>query len=622
MKKTLLLLCVLLALGLGLTACNRPSADPCTPADLEPPTITLPGNYSNVGIPPTVDTLTPELFQWEFDPDCTPEHFKLLISPDRHFGNSRAGQTDGELAWPLSDAPYPQMALEPSTEYFWKVRAWTDGVNGPDSSTRVFFTGPLCATAGEMGAPELLSPDPGEIIGDLYAELNYEVGEPQCLPEGYFVDLQTDSGFGGTNLLGEFGIPGTYVLTDELADCTTYYWRVAPIFDGVQGPYSEARAFNVSVSPDCPMVSAIPDLVVDTSIMSLMCDPEDLTPPELLWPPQASEVSLLGMESILPAEFFQWSPINCFPDKYKIRFSHNPDWGIARAGMTDGQTIWPLPDAEFPQMGIEPATEYFWNVRAWDNGVNGPDSPTWVFFTGPSCGVPADLAAPGLIEPDDGAEILALEVMLNFQPGEPGCIPDGYYIDVQTSADFSGTNMYAGDWASKHTFFQVTGLADCTLYHWRIAQVEDSTFGPFSEGRSFFTNESGFCAQSFVPQVEGLRDLACYQGPLPGTYPIRGYLLMGETAPIVAQSLNPAWWYIQNPDGTDICAVPKEGTAPEGDTSGVPLWNNPELQPEDGGGPGGLVCSPDLSQPDCIAGGWTWVPNFTTPSASYCDCTE
>jgi hypothetical protein len=34
MKKMLLLLSSLFVLGLGLTACNRPSADPCTPADL------------------------------------------------------------------------------------------------------------------------------------------------------------------------------------------------------------------------------------------------------------------------------------------------------------------------------------------------------------------------------------------------------------------------------------------------------------------------------------------------------------------------------------------------------------------------------------------------------------
>ena len=618
MTKKLLLLSSLLTLGLGLSACNRPSSTPCTPADLEPPTITFPGHYTNVGTAPTVGTLTPELFQWEFDPDCTPEHFKLLISPDRHFGNSRAGMTDGELTWPLSDAPFPQMALEPSTEYFWKVRAWTDGVNGPDSSTRVFFTGPLCATAGEMGAPELLSPDPGEVIGDLYAELHYEVGEPQCLPEGYFVDLQTDSGFGGTNLLGEFGIPGTYVLTDELTDCTTYYWRVAPIFGGVQGPFSETRAFNIAVDPSC-MTLAAPELVIGELPSLNFCDPEDLEPPELLWPPQASEVSYLGLESILPAEFFQWSPINCFPDKYKLRFSHDPDWGIARAGMTDGQITWPLPDAEFPQMGIEPATEYFWNVRAWDDGVNGPDSATWIFFTGPSCGTVADLGPPELIYPEPDAVIPALEVELNYAPGEPKCIPDGYYIDLQTAADFSGTSLYDQEWSSKHTFFPVEGLQNCTTYYWRVAAIEDMTPGDFSESRSFFTNETGNCGQFLAPQAEGLRDLACYQGPLPGTYPIIGYLLMGETSPIVAQSLDLQWWYIQNPDGGDICAVPKDGTEPEGDTGDLPLWNNPQIAQEDPGGGGGegLVCSSDLNPVDCKAAGGSYQ---AVAFPAYCKC--
>jgi hypothetical protein len=616
MKKKLFWLLLLSILVLGLAACNRSSATPCTPSDLEPPTPTSPGHYYHVGTGPTTGSLTPEFFEWEFDPNCTPEHFKIKFSPDRHFGIARSGMTDGELTWPPTGATFPQVPLEPATEYFWNVRAWTDGVNGPDSATRVFFTGPLCGTAGEMGAPELLSPDPGEIINELYAELHYQVGEPKCVPEGYLIDLQTDPTFSGTNLLTSYGIPGTYVLTDELIDCTTYYWRVAPLFGGAQGPFSETRAFNVHVSSDCPMVSAVPDLVVDTNLMNLMCNSEDLTPPELLWPPHNSQVGMAeGPPQFLPAEFFQWTPIGCIPDKYKIRFSHDPDWGIARAGDTDGETIWPSPDAEFPQVGLEPATEYFWNVRAWTDGINGPDSPTWTFFTGPMCDVPADLVAPELIEPEDGAEIAALEVILNFQPGEPGCIPDGYYLDLQTVADFSGTNPYAGDWGSKHTFMSITGLADCTTYYWRIAQVEDATFGPFSASRSFFTNESGLCAQSMVPQIEALRDLACYEGPVPGTYPILGYLVQGETAPIVAQSLNQTWWYIQNPDAPNICAVPKDGGEPEGDTSGVPLWNDPEVPTDDGGGSDGPNCSSYHDKTQCESAGCYWYSiNLNVPS--------
>lgn len=612
MARKVALAAALCAVVLVLAACNPPP--PCTPEDLIPPTITSPGHYSNVGTAPTIGSMTPELLQWDFAPDCMPEHFKILFSPDRHFGFARSGMTDGETVWPPADASYPEMALEPATEYFWKVRGWTQGVNGPDSSTRVFFTGPLCTSAAELGAPELISPDPGEVLSDLFAELHYQVGEPACLPEGYLVDLQTASDFSGTSLLGEFSLPGTYVLTDELADCTTYYWRVAPIFGGAQGPFSETRAFTINVSPTCPMVLSVPDVSLQPGMVLNFCTPEDLTPPDLTWPPPAAEIWLPDMETILPAEFFAWDSIECIPDHYKVLFSHDPDFGIARAGMTDGETTWPSPDAEWPQGPIEPATEYFWNVRAWTDGINGPFSDTRVFFTGPSCATPADLIAPVLSEPDNGAEVPALEVQLHYVPGDPGCIPDGYYIDLQTAADFSGTSLYDSEWSSKHTFFNASGLDDCTTYYWRVAQIEDETFGPFSEGRSFFTNQAGNCAQSLVPEFHAIRDLACYQGPIPGTYPTLGYLLAGESSPIVAQSLNQAWWYIQNLDDQNICAVPKDGGESDGDASGVPIWNNPALpEPETGNGGQGLVCDSYTTQADCVAAGCKWNPYFTTP---------
>ncbi|MBN2554332.1 MAG: hypothetical protein JXA97_00210 [Anaerolineales bacterium] len=587
-----------------LVSCDPEPPPACTPADLIPPVITAPGSYSNVGTAPTIGSIPFDLLQWDFSPDCVPDHFKILFSPDRTFGMARSGMTDGETAWPMSTAPL-QAPMEPATEYFWRVRAWTDGVNGPDSGIGVFFTGPMCSSAAEMGAPELIFPENGEVIEELYAELHYEPGGAPCVPEGYFIDLQTDAAFGGTNLLGEFGIPGTYVITDELADCTTYHWRVAPIFGGVQGPFSETRSFRISISPTCMTVRA-PEVMINPGLLEL-CTPADLEPPELLWPPHNSILWGPDLETFLTPEFFQWLPVGCAPEKYKLLFSWEPDFGIARQGLTDGETVWPDPDAEWPQMGIEPATQYFWHVRGWSSGVNGPDSETWVFFTGPQCGEPGELVAPELVEPLDGAEIPALSVELNFHPGEPGCIPDGYYIDLQTAADFSGESMFADDWASHYTFFDVNDLEDCTTYYWRIAAIEDGVIGPFSAGRSFFTNESGLCMQSLIPEIRALRDLACYEGP-GFDYPILGYILEGETAPVFAQSLNRAWWYIQNPDGQNVCAVPQVDTEEIGEMSGVPLWNDPEPP---------IVCSSFNTSSACSSAGCRWVQLATTPGG-YC----
>jgi hypothetical protein len=623
MMKRLLLVSGLLMLGLCLSSCNRPtSSTPCTPADLEPPTLTSPGLYTNVGTAPTIGSLTPGLFQWEFDPDCTPEHFKLKFSPDRHFGIARAGMTDGELTWPPTGATYPQGPLEPATEYFWNVRAWTDGVNGPDSSTRVFFTGPLCTSASEMGAPELLSPDPGEVIHELYAELHYQVGEPKCLPEGYLVDLQTDSSFSGTNLLTEFGTPGTYVLTDELTDCTTYYWRVASLYGGVPGPFSETRAFNVAVGPACVVPAIDVDWLSDLEVLwppEMPCDPYHVPPPEPIYPPPYSSIGEAATIGSIPDGLLQWD-IGCQPAGFKLRFSTDQFFETARTGETDGERSWPVP-GEPAEPPLEPGSQYFWNVNGYGIAT-GPTSWTSSFFTGPECPDTSKLVAPELVEPPDGAEITDRNVDLHYVTGEPKCLPDGYFIDLQTVPDFSDTSLIL-EYSVPVTYI-LTRVEDCTTYYWRVAAIQDGVYSPFSEVRTFATNLEGLCGLAIeeLPYARATRDLPCLQGPDPSLYPTMGYLLAGESAPIVALSMDRQWWYIDNPDGTDFCAVPQDNTESEGDTSELPHWSNPELdqdETEGDGGPSG--CHAGLLFNECIAAGGSPSCNYSVnPPACTCIC--
>jgi hypothetical protein len=87
---------------------------------------------------------------------------------------------------------------------------------------------------------------------EAYATLRYKPGEPGCIPDGYFINLQTDPNFAGTNLLGEFNMPGTTVLTEALVDCTIHYWKVAAIQGGVHGPESNAEWFYTNQSGTCP----------------------------------------------------------------------------------------------------------------------------------------------------------------------------------------------------------------------------------------------------------------------------------------------------------------------------------------------------------------------------------
>lgn len=613
MSKKIWAVVILLLLG-GLVACDRPASDPCTPEDLVPPELVLPANYSNVGTSSVQPNFVqPDLLEWTFSPDCVPDHFKILMSPDMDFGFARSGMTNGETTWPLSSFAYPQLGLDPATEYFWRVRAWTDGVNGPDSSTHVFFTGPQCASAAASDPPELLEPAPGEVIDQHYATLHYIAGGASpCLPEGYFVDLQTDSSFSGTTLLGQYDIPGTWVLTDELTDCTTYWWRVAPIVDGVQGPFSEARAFTIAMDPTCiPYSFQFPEVPY---VELNLCDPEDLIAPTLVDPPQAAvlDPAATGDTVPIPDEFFEWNSIGCIPEKFKLHFSSDPDFGLSRLGYTDGQLVWPPTNLQFPQGPFDAATEYFWYVQAWDEGVLGPPSETRIFFTGPNCSASGPVGAPVILEPTEGEEINSTSVTLHWEPGEPECVPPwGYFIEIQTNSGFSGTNILPDPWASKHTLATIDGLEDCTTYYVRMAATLDGqgNLGPFSETRSFFTNESGVCIQAMAPEVSALRDLACYLGPDPANFPIQGYLLAGETAAVVAQNLDRDWWYIENPDAPNYCAIPKDGVEPVGEIGQIPMWNDPVIE---------QACSTYTNENSCRAAGCEWVPQATRAGGGYC----
>jgi hypothetical protein len=351
---------------------------------------------------------------------------------------------------------------------------------------------------------------------------------------------------------------------------------------------------------------------------SLACSPEDLTPPELVFPPNNSFVGTSVTESLLDEEFFQWQPLNCFPDEYRISISPDRDFGISRVGsVPGGEMAWPSTSGA-PQTALEPATRYYWNMRAVADGIVGPESETWYFFTGPQCSDPSELGPPELLTPLDGATISDTSATLHYQPGSWACLPDGYLLDLQTQPDFSGTNLLgAFNWPG--TYVITDPLSDCTTYHWRVAALQDGITGPFSDERSFNVNQGNLCLVTdiLLPEFEATRDLPCYRGPNPGEFEVRGYILQGETSPIVAQNLAETWWVIQNPDGFDVCYVPGEGGIPRGAFEGVPHWNDPVTEPEPSDNTP-LVCRYNLNEEQCGNAGGTWVDSRAAPP--YCSC--
>ncbi len=379
--------------------------------------------------------------------------------------------------------------------------------------------------------------------------------------------------------------------------------------------YSDFLEVEVTVGASAEIAEAVdyPGLAIIPN-----CTPDDLVPPTLITPWHYAYLGTGPTEGSIPPDLFQWSYSgNCIPELFRILMSPDPEYGWARMGYTDDgyHTTWPPADAEYPQGPLDPATMYYWTVNAWTDGVHGPDSAMHVFFTGPLCASVSELVAPVLISPHDSDTYSSTILKLRYEPGEPECLPEAYFIDLQPDPNFGGTSL-VGATSSPTTYVTTPELERCTRYYWRVAAIKNQTTGPFSETRSFFiTGEDLLCAgQASSPFIKALKDQQCLQGPDPQKYPILGYFLTGETAAIVAQDIREEWWVIGNPDGNDTCYVRKVDNQETGNTSDVSKWNDPEIEEE----APPLVCTEELKEDDCIAAGGTWVD--AVGRAPYCSC--
>jgi hypothetical protein len=231
-----------------LAGCNMPTPAPsCTAADLVAPALSSPAMWA------VVDSLSPTLSWNSSDPSlpypydiCVPHGYHVTL----HMGASSTFDMGGDTYGPGMREWTPASPLTPGSEYHWGVNAYRSGADGPYAGNRVFFTGPVCATSA-LAAPTLHDPFNGEMVNTLMPMLIWDYPDP-CVPQGYRIDLSTDSTFTDTSLSGGTGNPSTrWFPGEDLTDCSTYYWRVAPINGTTLGPFSITRNFMVNVSGAC-----------------------------------------------------------------------------------------------------------------------------------------------------------------------------------------------------------------------------------------------------------------------------------------------------------------------------------------------------------------------------------
>jgi hypothetical protein len=233
---------VLLAVTLLIAACGPEKGSPitCPTEDLQAPYGVSPDHIVVADLQP--------VFFWEYPEECSPEGYRVEVTDYGTYDDSdtiSGGPGTSSTTWS------PSEPLLPATDYEWRVAAMNGDTLGPYSMSTRFWTGPLC-DASTMPAPTLAQPADGSTVDNSHPPLVWTHAEG-CLPEYYSVDLSADPGFGGPSLVADFHSPAKAVIpAEELADCTTYYWRVVAHRGGGTPPMSSTWTFNTNFTGSCP----------------------------------------------------------------------------------------------------------------------------------------------------------------------------------------------------------------------------------------------------------------------------------------------------------------------------------------------------------------------------------
>ncbi len=577
MKHDIRALLLLAFIALVLTACG-----PCTEVDLyTSPTNSNPPNHSLVG------DLRPTL-TWDWSVACSPTEYIVNLWTNATNGtiaDTGFGGTTGDSGKDWS----PSVDLTPGTAYLWQVAAMNGTMIGTYSELWEFIVGPSCETAS------LLAPDPVAPTGNISTldpTYIWDYADPACTPEGYSLQVSTNSSFTALviNLREDNPIkawtPG--VLLD---DCDRYYWRVAAINGPDDGPWSAVSNFRINAYGNCPCLVA------------------ELDQPAAVLP---------GAYEIVPdlRPVLEWSfPGSCQVEGFGIHLSTEHDFSGPSLGGGTGtpNTRWTTAE------DLEPHTQYWWEVFAGVGTDFGEPSSPRSFFTGPECSPLVGMVAPELISPIDGAQVTEGYAKLRYKPGPGGCIPDGYFVNLQTDPAFLGTNLL-GEFFLPGTTVLTDPLDDCTIHYWKVAMIQGGSQGLESLPDWFYTNESGTCAAPLGPMMAApLRDLACYFGPSLEYPKTGGFLLRGEWAEIHGRNALGDWLAVEDLDGYIRCWLRLEDV----ETTGVPTGLR-ELKKtvivEETKEPEAPVCNEQIpSRDECNAAGGVWTP-LASSSGSYCKC--
>ena len=558
----------------------------CDPGDLVMPSLLMPppGGIFDRGY---------SSLEWEWPlTTCIPEAYKVEVSMDPDFLDTTyfGGTGNPSTRWGFGSTP------PGATQFWWRIIPSADGVYGPPSIVHSFFTDPVC-TAASLVAPTRLTPLDEEIVSIANPEFTWDYPDPSCAPEGFHLLISTTPDM--STMAMDANNPNSAYRSFQagylLDDCQTYYWHVAVVSEGVEGPYSDVGEFSIDTSGAC--------------VLPACTDPLDIPLPVLI-SPGVYEI----VDTILPV--LDWNnPGPCDPEGYAVRLSVDYDFSDNSlfGGTGSIATSW------MPGVDLELATQYYWKIAGGMGTTMGEFSSQRSFFTGPECSSLVGLVAPERYAPLDGAVLDSLTAYLRYRPGEPGCIPDGYLLNLQTDPTFSGVNLL-GEFSLPATTVITDPLTDCTLYFWKVTAVQDGGYGPESDVGWFYTNESGLCPPAPAPGTAS-KNAFCREGTYPEYWPPIYTIEEGDFVQVLARNPFSTYLLVAIPGADGFTPlVPMQSCWTIFDA--IRLWGPapvPEglevISPPPTPTPTPVVCNSQMGEESCKAAGGTY--NTKTKS---CDC--
>jgi len=99
----------------------------------------------------------------------------------------------------------------------------------------------------------------------------------------------------------------------------------------------------------------------------------------------------------------------------------------------------------------------------------------------------ASLQSPNLNSPADFSVVASLLPTLSWKYPDAGCHPKGYRIDLSPDQNFADTSLSGGTGNPSTDWSPGSNLQPGDEYFWKVAAINDTTLGPASVYRRFFT---------------------------------------------------------------------------------------------------------------------------------------